>query len=81
MTSLLRFLVVCRTLSFWLAIFWSAFSTVLLAVAGIKLPGLNFKSQLVEAAYRKELVYGEDHRRPGAAADRSGARFSRVRKN
>jgi peptide/bleomycin uptake transporter len=33
----------------------------LLAVAGIKLPGLNFRNQRVEAAYRKELVYGEDH--------------------
>ncbi|MGA1802381.1 peptide antibiotic transporter SbmA [Rhizobium sp. HT1-10] len=46
---------------FWLALFWSIFGTVLLAVAGIKLPGLNFKNQRVEAAYRKELVYGEDH--------------------
>ncbi|PYB73321.1 peptide antibiotic transporter SbmA [Rhizobium wuzhouense] len=46
---------------FWLAIFWSAFGTVLLAVAGIRLPGLNFRNQRVEAAYRKELVYGEDH--------------------
>ena len=26
----------------------------------IKLPGLEFKNQRVEAAYRKELVYGED---------------------
>lgn len=46
---------------FWLAIFWSAFGTILLAVAGIRLPGLNFRNQRVEAAYRKELVYGEDH--------------------
>ncbi|MBX5093228.1 peptide antibiotic transporter SbmA [Rhizobium lentis] len=46
---------------FWLALFWSAFGTLLLAVAGIKLPGLNFRNQRVEAAYRKELVYGEDH--------------------
>ncbi|MBO9099124.1 MULTISPECIES: peptide antibiotic transporter SbmA [Rhizobium] len=46
---------------FWLALFWSVFGTVLLAVAGIKLPGLNFRNQRVEAAYRKELVYGEDH--------------------
>ncbi|MBX4948081.1 peptide antibiotic transporter SbmA [Rhizobium binae] len=46
---------------FWLALFWSAFGTVLLAVVGIKLPGLNFRNQRVEAAYRKELVYGEDH--------------------
>ncbi len=42
------------------AIFWSLFGTVLLAVAGIRLPGLNFRNQRVEAAYRKELVYGED---------------------
>ena len=32
-----------------------------IAVAGIKLPGLEFRNQRVEAAYRKELVYGEDH--------------------
>ncbi|MGO7418175.1 SbmA/BacA-like family transporter, partial [Rhizobium ruizarguesonis] len=45
----------------WLALFWSAFGTLLLAVAGVKLPGLNFRNQRVEAAERKELVYGEDH--------------------
>ncbi|WP_448953824.1 peptide antibiotic transporter SbmA [Labrys neptuniae] len=43
------------------ALVWSVFGTVLLAVAGIKLPGLYFNNQKVEAAYRKELVYGEDH--------------------
>jgi peptide/bleomycin uptake transporter len=42
------------------AIFWSLFGTILMSVAGIKLPGLYFKNQRVEAAYRKELVYGED---------------------
>ena len=42
------------------AIFWSIFGTVLLSLAGIKLPGLEFKNQRVEAAFRKELVYGED---------------------
>ncbi|MEZ5817582.1 MAG: peptide antibiotic transporter SbmA [Hyphomicrobiaceae bacterium] len=42
------------------SIVWSAFGTGLLALAGIKLPGLNFRNQRVEAAYRKELVYGED---------------------
>jgi peptide/bleomycin uptake transporter len=46
---------------FWLAIVWSLFGTALLAFAGIKLPSLNFRNQRVEAAYRKELVYGEDH--------------------
>jgi peptide/bleomycin uptake transporter len=44
----------------WASLFWSIFGTVLLAIAGIKLPGLNFRNQRVEAAYRKELVYGED---------------------
>lgn len=42
------------------AIIWSLLGTGLLAIVGIKLPGLNFKNQRVEAAYRKELVYGED---------------------
>ena len=42
------------------AIVWSVFGTGLLAFVGIKLPGLEFKNQRVEAAYRKELVYGED---------------------
>ncbi|WP_263080928.1 putative transporter [Endozoicomonas sp. Mp262] len=45
----------------WIAIV-SAFSgTVLLALIGIKLPGLEFNNQKVEAAYRKELVFGEDY--------------------
>jgi peptide/bleomycin uptake transporter len=43
------------------AIFWAAFGTIFLASVGIKLPGLEFKNQRVEAAYRKELVYGEDN--------------------
>jgi peptide/bleomycin uptake transporter len=42
------------------ALTWSAFGTGLLAMAGIRLPGLNFRNQRVEAAYRKELVLGED---------------------
>ncbi|MAC79036.1 MAG: peptide transporter [Rhodobacteraceae bacterium] len=41
-------------------VFWAAFGTALLAIVGIKLPGLEFLNQRVEAAYRKELVYGED---------------------
>ncbi|MDH3450195.1 MAG: peptide antibiotic transporter SbmA [Gammaproteobacteria bacterium] len=42
------------------ALVWSVFGTGLLALVGIKLPGLFFKNQRVEAAFRKELVYGED---------------------
>ncbi|MEN8282015.1 peptide antibiotic transporter SbmA [Acinetobacter gerneri] len=45
----------------WAAVIWSVFGTVLMMVVGIKLPGLQFNNQRVEAAYRKELVYGEDH--------------------
>ena len=43
-----------------LSIVWSLLGTLLLAVVGIRLPGLEFRNQRVEAAYRKELVYGED---------------------
>lgn len=65
---------------FYAALFWSVFGTGLLALVGIKLPGLEFKNQRVEAAYRKELVYGEDD------ADRANPvslveLFSNVRKN
>jgi peptide/bleomycin uptake transporter len=62
------------------AIAWSLFGTTLLALVGIKLPGLSFKNQLVEAAYRKELVYGEDDQlraQPATLAEL----FSHVRKN
>ena len=45
---------------FYAAIIWSLFGTVLMIVAGIKLPGLEFRNQRVEAAFRKELVLGED---------------------
>ena len=45
----------------WAAIGWAVFGTVVLMLVGIKLPGLEFNNQKVEAAYRKELVYGEDH--------------------
>lgn len=42
------------------AIVWSLCGTGFLALVGIRLPGLEFRNQRVEAAYRKELVYGED---------------------
>ena len=45
----------------YLALLFSLAGTVILAVVGIKLPGLEFNNQKVEAAYRKELVLGEDH--------------------
>ncbi|MFW1951533.1 peptide antibiotic transporter SbmA [Acinetobacter beijerinckii] len=45
----------------WAAIVWAVVGTVVLMIVGQKLPGLQFNNQKVEAAYRKELVYGEDH--------------------
>ncbi len=48
---------------FYAAIFWSIFGTFVLIFAGIKLPGLEYNNQKVEAAFRKELVYGEDDRK------------------
>lgn len=64
----------------WAAILWSLFGTVLLAVVGVKLPGLHFRNQRVEAAYRKELVYGEDN---GERAQPPTVRelFANVRRN
>lgn len=44
----------------YVAILSAAMGTVLLAAVGFKLPGLEFNNQKVEAAFRKELVYGED---------------------
>jgi len=62
------------------AIFWSIFGTVFLAAVGVKLPGLEFRNQRVEAAFRKELVYGEDD--PARAEPMTVKElFEHVRKN
>ena len=45
----------------WVALMSAVVGTVLLGLVGIKLPGLEFQNQRVEAAFRKELVYGVDH--------------------
>ena len=44
----------------YVAILFALAGTVLMAGVGIRLPGLEFHNQRVEAAYRKELVHGED---------------------
>jgi peptide/bleomycin uptake transporter len=65
---------------FWAALVWAIFGTGFLALVGIKLPGLYFKNQRVEAAFRKELVYGEDNEnraQPPALRDL----FANVRRN
>ena len=45
----------------YIALISAILGTALVALVGIKLPGLEFNNQLVEAAYRKELVFGEDY--------------------
>lgn len=65
---------------FYAALFWSVFGTGLLALIGIKLPGLEFNNQKVEAAFRKELVYGEDNT-DRATPITLQALFLNVRKN
>ncbi len=62
------------------SIVWSLFGTGLLALIGVRLPGLEFKNQRVEAAYRKELVYGEDAENRAEPLTLHGL-FKNVRKN
>ena len=64
----------------FLALISSIFGTMLLAAVGIKLPGLEFQNQRVEAAYRKELVYGEDDQQR-AEPPTVNELFGDVRKN
>jgi peptide/bleomycin uptake transporter len=62
------------------AIIWSVFGTGALALIGIRLPGIEFFNQRVEAAYRKELVLGEDD--PARAhPPTANALFNDIRRN
>ncbi len=64
----------------WVAIVFALMGTVALGLIGFKLPGLEFQNQRVEAAYRKELVFGEDdHQR--AHATLLAQLFGDVRRN
>ncbi|HLG83405.1 MAG TPA: peptide antibiotic transporter SbmA [Bradyrhizobium sp.] len=64
----------------WAAVIWSVLGTGLLALIGIKLPGIEFHNQRVEAAYRKELVLGEDDPRR-ADPPTLAVLFENVRRN
>jgi peptide/bleomycin uptake transporter len=64
----------------FVAIIWAAVGTAGLALAGIRLPGLEFRNQRVEAAYRKELVLGEDDAER-AQAPTLASLFRNVRQN
>ena len=47
----------------WVALILSLGGIAISWIVGIKLPGLEYNNQKVEAAFRKELVYGEDDRK------------------
>ncbi|MFM8548443.1 MAG: SbmA/BacA-like family transporter, partial [Betaproteobacteria bacterium] len=64
----------------YVAILFALAGTVLMAVVGVRLPGLEFHNQRVEAAYRKELVHGEDDKARAAPATVTGL-FNDVRRN
>ena len=64
----------------YVALLFAIFGTVLLAGVGGKLPGLEYANQRVEAAYRKELVIGEDDA-ARAAPPTLNALFRAVRTN
>lgn len=64
----------------FVAILWSIIGTALLGLAGWRLPGLEFRNQRVEAAFRKELVLGEDNE-DRAQPPTLVELFSNVRKN
>jgi peptide/bleomycin uptake transporter len=62
------------------AVAWSLLGTGFLALIGVRLPGLEFRNQRVEAAYRKELVFGEDD--PARAQPITASElFTAVRRN
>ncbi|WP_172380736.1 peptide antibiotic transporter SbmA [Vibrio sp. Vb339] len=64
----------------FVAIIWSIFGTVIISLTGVKLPGLEFNNQKSEAAYRKELVYGEDNNDRAQPIELKKL-FTNVRKN
>jgi peptide/bleomycin uptake transporter len=64
----------------WASIAWAIFGTTFIALLGIRLPGLEFKNQRVEAALRKELVLGEDDK-SRATSSGIASLFSDIRSN
>ena len=62
------------------SVVWSLLGTLFMYAIGIRLPGLYFNNQRVEAAYRKVLVMGEE-RPEEAAPPKLHELFSAVRHN
>ena len=63
----------------WVAIISALGGTILLAAVGFKLPGIEYDIQKEEAAYRKELVLGEDNTKR-AGINNIDSLYGKVRK-
>ena len=65
----------------WVALFISLGGLTISWFVSWKLPGLEYNNQKVEAAYRKELVYGEDNKRDYASEPKLFELFTGIRFN
>jgi len=65
----------------WTAALVSVGGMAISWMVGLKLPGLEYNNQKVEAAFRKELVYGEDHKEEYSSIESLTELFSGVRFN
>ena len=65
----------------WAALGLSLGGMVISWFVGIKLPGLEYNNQKVEAAFRKELVYGEDDKTQFASLPTLTKLFTEIRGN
>ncbi len=65
----------------WTALLVSLGGTIISWFVGIKLPGLEYNNQRVEAAFRKELVYGEDDKAHHASFETLAELFTGIQFN
>jgi peptide/bleomycin uptake transporter len=65
----------------WAALMTSVGGMIISWFVGIKLPGLEYNNQKVEAAFRKELVYGEDDKAKFASPSTLADLFTGIRMN
>jgi peptide/bleomycin uptake transporter len=65
----------------WVSLTVSLGGLIISWFVGIKLPGLEYNNQKVEAKFRKELVYGEDNRITYAKEDTIFELFSGIKFN
>jgi len=65
----------------WVALFVSIGGLIISWFVGIKLPGLEYNNQRVEAAFRKDLVFGEDDKVNYAQPETLASLFTGIRFN